>query len=144
MLRLEEVSGGSQFVGTGQGFQPVTFRVTDSSADPVRGATVAFQLVIGRPQQNAPVVWLGDGIIGRQPMPVILGSTQSAVISDGNGLASLQPSAGGFVGPLVFEGTATAGTISLPFQLQSFMTMQTGLLSRESEPLVRAPGEVQW
>lgn len=122
MLRLEEVSGISQVLASGQSFQPVTYRVTDTAVpgDPVRGASVLFQVLIERPQKDAPVVWLGDGVIGQQPMPVILGSSSNTVVSDGFGIVSLTPSTSGFVGPLILAGTTTAGVTSEVFQLETF------------------------
>ena len=72
------------------------------------------------------MIWLGDGIIGKQPAPVILGSTQSTIVSDGNGLVSLNPTMGGFSGPLILQGTTVAGQTAAGFQLQSFGIMQPG------------------
>jgi len=122
MMRLETVSGISQMISSGQSFQPVSYRVTNTAVpgDPVRGASVLFQILIERPQKDTPVVWLGDGIIGQQPMPVILGSTSNTIVSDGYGMVSLTPSTSGFVGPLILAGTATAGVTSDVFQLESF------------------------
>ena len=56
-------------------------------------------------------------------MPIILGMSQAFVTSDANGLASIQPSTGGFLGALAILGTVTAGPGSLPFQLQSLWPM---------------------
>ena len=128
LLKLDVVAGESQMVASGQSFQPVTYRVTNSAVpgDPVRAASVGFTVLIERPQKDAPVIWVGDGIIGRQRMPVILGSSQSTATSDGNGLVTLVPSTGGFIGPLVLQGTALAGTTSASFELQSFAVVQNG------------------
>jgi hypothetical protein len=75
-LKVEAVAGSRQVVPGGQAFQPLTVRVTDSATppNPVRGADVRFESIIGRPPKNAPIVVVGDDIIGRNPMPVILGS----------------------------------------------------------------------
>ena len=126
--RLQAVSGGSQTIASGQSFQPVVFRVTDSAipGNVVFGASVDFSVLFLRPEKNAPVVWLGDGIIGKQPAPVILGSTQSTVVSDGSGLVSLNPTTGGYAGPLILQGTAVAGQTATGFQLQTFAIMQPG------------------
>ena len=56
-------------------------------------------------------------------MPIILGTSQASVTSDVNGLATMQPSTGGFQGALAILGTITAGPGSLPFQLQSLWPM---------------------
>jgi hypothetical protein len=49
--------------------------------------------------------------------------SQAFVTSDANGLASIQPATGGFLGALAILGTVTAGPGSLPFQLQSLWPM---------------------
>jgi hypothetical protein len=120
LLSMQAVSGGSQRIAGGQSFQPVVFRVIDPAGDVVRGAAVAFSVLISRPQRHAPVIWLGDGIIGRQPAPVILASTQSVAVSDGNGIVSLTPTTAGFAGPLILQGTASAGPSAASFQLETF------------------------
>lgn len=56
-------------------------------------------------------------------MPIILGTSQVSVTSDGNGLASMQPSTGGFQGALAILGTITVGPGNLPFELQSLWPM---------------------
>jgi hypothetical protein len=84
---------------------------------------VTFQSLLGRTNNDAPIVSGGDTIITRDAMPIILGMSQAFVTSDANGLASIQPSAGGFQGALAILGTVTAGSGSLPFQLQSLWPM---------------------
>ncbi len=120
-LQVQAVSGATQEIQLGQSFQPVVVRVTDSSTPPnsVSGAAVTFQSVLGRALNNEPVVWIGDLGITQNPMPVILGSSQSSVITDSNGLATLQPSTNGIQGPLLILGTASAGSNSQSFTLQS-------------------------
>lgn len=120
-LQVQAVSGATQEIRVGKTFEPVAIRVTDSSSppNPVSGAAVAFQLVIGRALNNEPVIWIGDLGITQNPMPVILGSAQSTIITDANGLAALQPSTNGIQGPLLILGTATVGGSSQRFTLQS-------------------------
>jgi hypothetical protein len=132
-LVLEAVTGASQIVPSGQNFQPVTFRVTTSAVpgDAVRGANVGFYVLIERPCKDDPVIWLGEGIIGKQPAPVILGSTQSSSSSDANGIVSLAPSTAAFIGPLVLQGTVSVGTSTASFALQSLVVMQNGLRDGE-------------
>jgi hypothetical protein len=120
LLSLQAVSGGSQRIGWGQSFQPVVFRVVNPAGDIVRGAAVTFSVLISRPQRDPPIIWLGDGIIGRQPAPVILGSTQSVAVSDGSGLVSLTPTTAGFTGPLILQGTVSAGSTTARFQVETF------------------------
>jgi len=124
-LRLQAVAGDLQLMTVGPAFQPITVRVTDTSTppDPVLGVSVLFQSLLGRTTNGAPIVSGGDTTITRDPMPIILGMSQAFVTSDANGLASIQPSTGGFLGALAILGTVTAGPGSLPFQLQSLWPM---------------------
>jgi hypothetical protein len=119
-LRLEPVTGSLQFVAVGQNFQPVTVRVLDTAGDPVRGANITFQLLIGRDTGGDPGVSIGDTTIQHRPLPVILGSSKATLVSDANGLASIQPTNTGIPGAIVIQGTATSGVASLPFTAQSF------------------------
>jgi len=118
-LQLQRVSGDVQLVGSSSSFQNIIARVTDSLSDPVQGATVVFQAIIGRTADDTPILSGGDNNPGNDPVAIILGSWQQPVVSDGNGLVTLQPSTGGFTGDLVIMGSATAGSASLPFVLQS-------------------------
>ena len=120
-LRLQAVAGDLQFITVGPAFQPVMVQVTDASIppNPVLGVSVMFQSLLGRTNNDQPIVSGGDTKITRDQMPIILGMSQASVTSDLNGFASLQPSTGGFQGALAILGTVTAGTGSLPFQLQS-------------------------
>jgi hypothetical protein len=120
-LRLQAVAGDLQLITVGPPFQPITVRITDASvpANPVQGAGALFQSLLGRTNNDAPIVTGGDTTITRDPMPIILGMSQTSVTSDANGLATMQPSTGGFQGALAILGTVMAGSGSLPFQLQS-------------------------
>jgi hypothetical protein len=124
-LRLQAVAGDLQLMTVGPSFQPITVQVTDTSTppDPVLGVSVLFQSLLGRTTNDAPIVSGGDTTFTRDPMPIILGISQAFVTSDENGLASIQPSTGGFLGALAILGTVTAGPGSLPFQLQSLWPM---------------------
>jgi hypothetical protein len=124
-IRLQAVAGDLQLITLGTAFQPVTVRVTDTSTPPdtVLGVGVLFQSLLGRTSNDAPVVLGGDTEFTRNSMQIILGTTQVAVTSDANGLASMQPSTGGFQGALAILGVATAGPASLPFELQSLWPM---------------------
>jgi len=120
-LRLQAVSGDLQVVTLGTAFQPVTVRVTDTSAppNPVLGVGVLFQSLIGRPGNDAPIFLAGDTNVTRDSLQIILGTSQSSLTSDANGLAAIQPSTGGFQGALAILGVASAGPGSVPFGLQS-------------------------
>jgi hypothetical protein len=122
MLRLEPVGGSVPVHPVGQNFQPITVRVLDSTipSHPVLGASVSFQVVVSRPASAPPPVSLGGIVITKNAAPVIVSSSRVSALSDGSGLATLQPSTGGTRGALVIQGTAAVGTSLLPFQLQSF------------------------
>jgi hypothetical protein len=100
---LQPVSGENQIVASGQSFQPIVVRVTDSSSppNPVLAASVAFENIVERPPANAT---------GNPAMPNILSVSQSNAQTGVNGLASVQPSAGSFNGVLEVDVQATAGT----------------------------------
>lgn len=120
-LQLQAVAGNPQMIAVGQSFQPVVVRVTDGTAmqDPVLAVSVLFQSLLGRTAGNEPIIFGGDTKFTRNPLPIILGSSQSSVTSDANGLASMQPSTGGFQGALAILGTATGGTGEVQFVMQS-------------------------
>jgi hypothetical protein len=120
-LRLKPVSGSLQFAAVGQGFQPVTVRVSESGGgNPVRGANVVFQQLIGRASNGDNSVLIGDTNLHRNPLPVVLASTSATALSDVNGLASIQPSSAGIPGAVVIQGTTISGIASVPFLAQSF------------------------
>ena len=111
LLSLQPVAGAGQIV-TGQAFQPIAVRVTDSSTppNPVLGATVLFQSAVLRPAGQAPTVAPGDPTTAQAGMPTILSSSQISVVSDANGLASFLPSVGSFTPPLEVDIQISAGT----------------------------------
>ncbi|MGA8151743.1 MAG: IPT/TIG domain-containing protein [Terriglobales bacterium] len=76
-----------------------------------------------RSAQQSPGTSGGDTSITRNPTPVVLSSSQLSVASDANGLASFQPSDGGFQGALQIVGAATAGSGQVPFALQLLPAM---------------------
>jgi hypothetical protein len=81
----------------------------------VLGASVFFQDIVGRVPQSQLIIWTGEAGISRPGMPVILGQTQAAVLSDGNGLAEFALSTGGVTGNVAVVGTAGVGNGSLQF-----------------------------
>jgi len=100
---LQPVAGENQVIETGQTFQPIIVRVTDSSTppNPVLAATVAFETIVERAAGASPS--------GNPTLPNILSVSQSSAQTDINGLASVQPSAGSFTGTLEVDVLATAG-----------------------------------
>ncbi len=121
---LETVSGSSQFVLTGQSFQPLVMRVTDGSRtdDPVMGVNVIFATTLARissgPSSDRGGQQDGGSDVEGDGMPVLLGSSQAQVVSDQNGLASIAPSAGN-VDPCDVFITVSAGLTSAQFQMES-------------------------
>ncbi len=119
---LQPVSGSGQ-ISTGQAFQPVIVRVTDSSTspNPVIGAGVTFLNTVLRPGGNTTVGGDGELEPNDSAMPVILKATQSSVTTDINGLATTVPASSGFSPPLEVDVTVTAGIGGwLDFPLQLF------------------------
>jgi IPT/TIG domain len=120
-LQLQALAGNNQFITVGQAFQPIVARVTDSDTvlHPVLGANVTYQSIISRIAPDPPPIPLGGIIIDRNPMPVIVASSQAVVASDISGLATIQPSSGTIQGPIQILDTATVGNSTLIFSLQS-------------------------
>jgi hypothetical protein len=118
---LEAVSGSSQVVPAGQSFQPLVVRVTDGSlaADPVMGVNVTFKTTLARVPENG--------------MPVILGSSQTQVVSTLDGLASIVPSAGS-VGPCDVIIAVIAGRSTAQFQMESVAAIVPGNPPKNGHP----------
>jgi len=122
---LQPVSGAGQF-STGQAFQPVMVRVTDSSSPPnsVIAASVAFQTTVLRPGGTSSTGGAGET---NPAMPVILKVSQSSATTDVNGLASVVPSAGGFSAPVEVDVGVTAGTSAwLDYPLEVLQALMSG------------------
>jgi hypothetical protein len=124
LWKLETVAGSSQFVLTGQAFQPLVMRVTDGSGadNPVMGVNVVFNTTLAQlrvdssptgGQQGGESAGGGGG-----GMPVILGSSKVQVSTTVNGIASIVPSAGN-VGPCDVFIAVSAGSSTLQFQMES-------------------------
>lgn len=103
---LQTVSGSPQVILTGQSFQTLVMRVTDGStaANPVMGVNVTFATTLARVTGDGP--------------PVLLGSSQSQVVSAQDGTASIVPSAGS-VGPCAVFITVSAGQSTAQLQMQN-------------------------
>jgi len=141
MLHLEPVAGSVQVLAAGRSIQPITVRVVDSAiaAHPVLSANVTFQMVVSRPTTAPPPVSTGGIIIGKNPPPVIVSSSRMSVLSDGLGLATIQPSTGAAQGALVIQGTAAAGASVPPFQLQTLLPVAPSMPSGSSRPTLDGP-----
>ena len=103
---LETVSGSSQVVPAGQAFQRLVMRVTDGSSvsNPVMGVSVTFQTTLAR--------------VPEKGMPVVLGSSQTQVVSAQDGLVSIVPSAGG-EGPCDVFIAVSAGPSTTQLQMET-------------------------
>ncbi len=137
LINLQAVSGASQIVA-GQAFQPVTVRVTDSSTppNPVLGASVLFQSTVLRPSGDNLSLTAGDPSRTLAGMPVILGASQTTVLSDANGSASIVPSVGSFTGTLEVEIQVSAGaTALLQDELETFPQASTTVSGGTAPPL---------
>ncbi len=126
LLQLQPVSGDAQVVAVGTAFAPFTVRVTDQATppDPVLGASVFFQSVVGRSPNDEPILWIAQSGISQPTIPVILAQSQATVLSDSNGLASVQPTAGRIDGPVLVLGSASAGSSTADFELQSLLPVK--------------------
>jgi hypothetical protein len=149
---LETVSGSSQAVPAGQAFQRLVMRVTDGSlaANPVMGVNVTFATTLARVSPgagpgagpNLPGQPGGDSIVEGNGLPVLLGSSQTQVVTTQDGIAYIVPSAGN-VGPCAVFITVTAGAATAQFQMQSLAAIvpalpQTGRPGAPAMP-TRAP-----
>jgi hypothetical protein len=120
---LEAVSGSSQIVPNGQPFQPLVMRVIDGSAsdNPVQGVSVTFQATLERnPQGSGGGPPQGNAMRNGQPQdgqPIILGTSQSQVVTDQNGLALITPTVGS-LGPCDALIMVTAGIAMAQFELE--------------------------
>ena len=124
---LQPVSGAGQ-VSTGQAFQPVVVRVTDSSSppNPVVAATVGFLTTVLRPGGAPPGGGDGETNPINPGMPVILSVSQSSATTDFSGLASIVPPSG-FSAPVEVDVAVSAGTGSLlDYPLEVFPAFNTG------------------
>lgn len=132
-LNLLLISGGGQ-ISTGQPFQPIVVRVVDSASppDPVLGAVVNFQTIVMRTVA---------GTNNEPTTPVILNVSQSSVLSDANGLASVTPSSAGFSGPVQVNVMAAAGSkATADFPLQLLPPFNGGTESSATDvPILHAP-----
>ena len=109
---LQPVTGTSQIIAMGKPFQPLTVRITDSSVPPhpVLGSSVLFQSTVMRPTPDATAGTSGEINTASSGEPNILSVSQSSILSDANGLASIVPSVGTFTGPLEVLVMITTGT----------------------------------
>ena len=145
---LQPVAGTTQILPAGQNFQPLTVRVTDSAipAHPVLGANVIFQLVVSRPVPAPTPISIGGIVVTRNPAPIIVSSSQTSILSDAAGLATVQPPGGTIQGAVVVQGSASAGSSILPFRLQTLSPVvqtSTGASSSNRGDSTKSPGRIR-
>jgi hypothetical protein len=147
---LQPFAGTTQILPAGQNFQPLTVRVIDSAipAHPVLGANVSFQLVVSRPVPAPAPISIGGIVVTRNPAPIIVSSSQTSILSDAAGLATVQPPGGTVQGGVVVQGGASAGSSILPFRLQTLApVVQSSNGASSSNPnggnATKSPSRVQ-
>ena len=146
---LETVSGSSQFVLTGQAFQPLVMRVTDGSAaaNPVMGVNVSFATTLARVgsgdgEPGNGQLQGGESLGGGNGSPILLGSSPPQLVESAqNGTVSIVPSAGS-VGPCDVFITVSAGAAAAQFQMENLATIvpeQTTSVPAQAPVAMRRP-----
>ena len=144
---LQPVSGEGQVTTLGQSFQPLVVRAVDNSSppNPIVGASVTFQTTVMRPTGDSPG-GSGESGSGNPELPLILSVSQSSVLTDVNGLASLVPATGPFTGPLEVDvAVATGLNAALECVLEAWPAAQVGSAPIEKDRPVsnRIPAAVE-
>jgi hypothetical protein len=141
--KLETVSGSSQFVLTGQTFQPLVMRVTDGSAtdNPVMGVNVSFATTLARINPSPGSQQNGEALEGGNGLPVLLGSSQAQVVSAQDGTASFLPTAGS-AGPCDLFIMVSAGASTAQFQMENLAALVLGQTVPEQQNKNPAPTPV--
>jgi IPT/TIG domain len=112
-LRLVVVSGADQDIALGAIFTPVVLRVTDTASHPVAGAVVQIYQTVTAWQPACP-----DR--GRCPVPPVIASSRTSLVSDADGLLTIVPQqTPGTAGTTnLAAATGTQGFLSLTLQDQ--------------------------
>jgi hypothetical protein len=134
---LQPVSGEGQVTTLGQSFQPFVVRAIDNSSPPnaVVGASVTFQTTVMRPTGDSPTGGTGESGSGNPELPLILSVSQSTIMTDINGLASIAPSTGPFSGPLDIDVAVAAGlNATLESVLEAWPSPQVGIAPIGKDP----------
>jgi hypothetical protein len=146
--RLQPVSGADQ-VSTGQAFQPIIVRVTDSATTPnaVIAAPVVFQSTVLRPGGTSPGVGDGETNPVNPSQPVILQVAQSTTMTDVNGFANIVPSRSSFSPPVEVDVWAAAGTAALldfPLQVLPALSGGSSPSATSSQPAIAPVRHPSW
>ncbi len=137
LLQVEAFDGTQQVVTEGQLVTPITVRVTDSSSPPfpVFGANVMFLNVLSRSGSGGPPIVVDDVVSNPNSDPVILGTTTTMVVSDGDGLAMVVPWATTVTAGEEVSGLATVDSgaqVSFAMQVLAAATGGTARVSGSS------------
>jgi len=146
--KLQVISGAGQ-VSTGQSFQPIIVRVTDSAtpANSVIAAPVLFQTTVLRPGGTSQGFGNGETNPGNPAMPVILSVTQSSTVTDVNGFANIVPSRGSFSAPLEVDVSVAAGSSALldfPLQVLPSPSGSGNTFDSKPGPIFRPVRQPRW
>jgi hypothetical protein len=138
---LMPVAGTSQIITLNHPFQPVIMRVTDASTppNPVLGANVTFQSTVMRPAPGASPGGSGESNSAQPGEATVLSVSETTVMTDVSGLASLVPSVGLFTGPLEISVMIISGTNSVVYGLEALPVMSAPVGSPVKAPLIREP-----
>lgn len=107
-LRLVVVSGADQAIAVAGSFTPVVLRVTDTASHPVAGAVVQIYQTVDAWQPPCP-----DR--GRCPVPPVLASSQTTLVSDADGLLTVVPQQ--------IPGTAETTNLAAATGTQGFLSL---------------------
>ena len=120
-LAVQKIAGEGQIVTVGQSFQPLTVRVTDSSSpgNPVRRASVRFEVTVMRWEPEPPPPPPGDNFVGRPVRRIGLGGWTATAVSDDNGVATLPVALSSSLGAVEVSVRASAGAGEAWFTLEA-------------------------
>lgn len=121
-IEVQKIAGEGQIVTVGQSFQTLVVRVTDSSspANPVRRATVRFEVTAMRWEPPPPPPPPGDGGTGGRPvLRIPVAGWTATAISDDNGVATLPIAFSASQGAVEVSVRASAGAGEAWFTLQA-------------------------
>ena len=146
--RLQPVSGADQ-VSTGQAFQAIIVRVTDSATTPnaVIAAPVVFQNTVLRPGGTSPGVGDGETNPVNPSQPVILQVARSITMTDVSGLANIVPTRSSFSPPLEVDVWVAAGSTALldfPLQVLPALAAGSSPSGTSSQPAVTPVRHPRW
>jgi hypothetical protein len=139
---LQAVSGSAQVVPQGQPFQPLVLRVTDGSspANPVMGVNVVLDTTFARIAADPEPRGDGDSDGRGAGMPVVLGTSESLLVSAQDGLVSLLQEMADMDGACDVFITAAVSGSKMQFHMQVLAPMGgVGQQSKRAPARTRPP-----